>query len=120
MWFKTTLFRFFFFLFLKKKEMNLRIIQKWVMIITINLSKFKWVWLNTKLKSFGPLLNGRPKSLGSGCIPNPLAYDLALDPIILGQVRLQDPGDLGLPLATPKQLGSGMPFQIQVNNNKNN
>jgi len=60
-----------------------------------------------------------PKSLGSACIPNPLALGLTLDPIVLGQVLLQDLENLDLPPATPKQLGSGMPFQTQVNNNKN-
>jgi hypothetical protein len=114
-WFKTHCFGFSF----EKKEMNLIIIQKWVMTIIINLPKFKRVWLNTRLKSFGPILNYGPKSLGSACIPNPLALGLTLDPIVLGQVLLQDLENLDLPPATPKQLGSGMPFQTQVNNNKN-
>ena len=62
----------------KKKEMNLRIIQKWIMRITINLPKFKCVWLNTRLKSFRPFLNGGPKSLKSGCILNPLCNSPAV------------------------------------------
>jgi len=108
------------------------------MIITINLPKFKWVWLNTRLKSFRPLLNGGPKSLGSNCIPNPLKLgedarpksigswrgpiSLGSDswPNCLGKVRLQDLWDFGLSPATPKQLGFDMPFKTQVNNNKNN
>ena len=63
---------FLILIIIKLKIFIIQIIILLILIITINLPKFKCVWLNTKLKSFGPLLNGVPKSLGSGCILNPL------------------------------------------------
>jgi hypothetical protein len=48
-----------------------------------NNNKLTQVWLNIRLKSFGPLLNGL-KNLGSGCILNPLELGEEIRPKSIG------------------------------------